>query len=201
MNPRVLPVLLLLLATINSQVFSAHAQGTAFTYQGRLNDTNGPANGTYELRFDLYDAASAGAQQGGFLTNSYVTAVSNGLFTVALDFGDQFPGANRWLEIAVRTNGNGSFFTLSPRQPLTPATYAITAGNVVSGGITSGTYGNAVTFNNANNSFSGSFNGNGANVTGVSAATLGGLSSSNFWKTASNTGTMPGANFVGTTDN
>ena len=37
-------------------VSAALAQGTAFTYQGRLNDGGNPANGSYDLRFALYDA-------------------------------------------------------------------------------------------------------------------------------------------------
>ncbi len=88
-----------------------------------------------------------------------------------------------------------------PRQQLTPTPYAIIAENVIVGGLTAGTYGNAVTFNNANNSFNGSFSGNGANVTNVNAVTLGGLRSSNFWNTAGNSGTAPGVNFLGTSDN
>jgi len=44
--------------------FSAFGQGTALTYQGRLNDGTNPANGSYDLRFGLYNAASGGAQQG-----------------------------------------------------------------------------------------------------------------------------------------
>src|ERR1022692_980858 len=181
-------------------ITSLHAQGTAFTYQGRLNDGATPASGTYDLRFIVYDNSAGGSQQGPLLTNS-ATAVSNGLFTATLDFGNQFPGANRWLEIGVRTNGGGSFFTLSPRQALTPAPYAITAGNVVSGGLTAGTYGNAVTFNNANNSFSGAFSGNGANVTNVNAAKLGGVPVAGFWQTGGNLGTFPGANILGSLDN
>ena len=107
-----------------------HAQlTTAFTYQGQLNDGGSPAIGLYDLRFGLYDAANAGGQQGNLVTNS-ATAVSNGLFTVTLDFGNQFPGADRWLEIGVRTNGGDAFTPLTPRQPLTPAPYAITAGAV-----------------------------------------------------------------------
>ena len=31
----------------------AFAQGTAFTYQGRLNDGGNPANGIYDLRFTV----------------------------------------------------------------------------------------------------------------------------------------------------
>jgi len=48
----------------------AFAQGTAFTYQGRLNNGDGLANGSYDLRFALFDAVSAGTQLGGTLTNS-----------------------------------------------------------------------------------------------------------------------------------
>ena len=188
---------LLLLATLNVQL-STFAQGTAFTYQGRLNDGVAPVTGLYDLRFAIYDAATVGAQQGNLLTNS-ATGVSNGLFTVTLDFGSQFPGADRWLEIAVRTNGPGSFFTLAPRQALTPAPYAITAGNVVSGGLATGTYGNAVTLSNAANQFSGAFTGNGANITNVNAASLGGLASSNFWQKGGNN-VAPGQ-FLGSTNN
>jgi len=45
-------------------VASAWSQpvGTAFTYQGRLVDGAGPANGTYDLQFTLFDAVTAGAQ-------------------------------------------------------------------------------------------------------------------------------------------
>ncbi len=101
-----------------------HAQGTVFTYQGRLNDGTQPASGNYDLRFKIYDAVSVGVQQGGALTNA-ATAVSNGIFTVTLDFGNQFPGADRWLEIGVRTNSGGAFTALLPRQPITPIPYAI----------------------------------------------------------------------------
>jgi len=110
---------------------TALAQGTAFTYQGRLNSGGNPANGSYDLTFALYDAASGGTQQGNTVTNSAL-AISNGLFTVLVDFGNQFPGANRWLEIGVRTNGPGSpgFVTLSPRQQVASAPYSITAATV-----------------------------------------------------------------------
>ena len=104
----------------------AFALGTAFTYQGRLNDGTNLATGSYDLRFAIYDADSGGAQQGNLITNP-ATALNNGLFTVTLDFGNQFPGADRWLEIGVRTNGEEGFTTLWPRQALTPAPYALFA--------------------------------------------------------------------------
>ena len=86
-----------------SFILSASAQTTAFTYQCRLTDGGSPASGIYDLRFTVYDALTGGAQQGVTLTNA-ATAVSNGLFTVTLDFTNQFPGAARWLEMGVRTN-------------------------------------------------------------------------------------------------
>jgi hypothetical protein len=177
---------------------AAFAQGTAFTYQGRLNSGGAPANGSYDLRFIVYDNSAGGSQQGPIITNA-ATAVSNGLFTVTLDFGNVFPGAARFMEIAVRTNGNGAFTTLSPRQPLTPAPYAITAGSVVTGGLSAGAYGNAVTFNNSANQFTGTFTGNGANLTNVNAATLGGQASANFWQLGGNT--VSGGQFFGSVNN
>ena len=158
---------LLLLSTLIYPPSTTLAQGTAFTYQGRLNDGATAASGIYDLRFAIYDAVSAGTQQGSTLTNSAV-AVSNGLFTVTLDFGNQFPGANRWLEIGVRTNGGGAFSTLAARRPITATPYAITAGNVPPGAGLSGTYSSAVSFNNSGNSFVG----NGAGLTTLNASEL-----------------------------
>ena len=65
---------------------SAFAQGTAFTYQGRLNDGANPATGLYDVRFSICDALANGNVVAGPLTNS-ATGISNGLFTVTLDFG------------------------------------------------------------------------------------------------------------------
>lgn len=102
--------------------------GTAFTYQGRLSDGGDPATGIYDLRFTIYDLATDGTAAGGPITNA-PTAISNGLFTVTLGFGSGvFDGSARWLEIAVRTNGSSFTHTiLTPRQPLTPAPYALFA--------------------------------------------------------------------------
>jgi len=127
---------LLLLSTLNSQL-STLAQGTAFTYQGRLNQNASPANGAYDLQFSLYDAASNGNAIGGPVTNA-ATSVTNGLFVAVLDFGPaMFAGADRWLEIGVRTNGSSDpFATLSPRQSITPTPYAIFSSS--SGSISNG---------------------------------------------------------------
>ncbi len=109
-------------------VEAATALGTSFTYQGRLTDAGSPANGTYDLRFILYDAETAGAAVGSTVTKEDV-AVTNGLFSVDLDFGaSAFNGDARWVEIAVRPgNSSGTHTVLSPRQPISPAPYALFA--------------------------------------------------------------------------
>jgi len=100
------------------------AQDPAFTYQGRLTDTNLAANGVYDFEFRLYDQSSA--QIGTTLTREDV-AVTHGVFTVTLDFGvAAFIGQPRSMEIAVRPGASsGSFSTLSPRQPITSSPYAV----------------------------------------------------------------------------
>jgi hypothetical protein len=105
------------------------AQGTAFTYQGQLSDGELPASGIYDLTFGLFTTSNGPGQIGGTLTSA-ATPVSNGLFTVTLDFGANYPGADRWLELAVRTNGAGGYTTLTPRQKITAAPYAVTAGTL-----------------------------------------------------------------------
>jgi photosystem II stability/assembly factor-like uncharacterized protein len=66
----------------------------------------------------------------GPLTNAPV-GVTNGLFTVTLDFGASvFNGSSRLLEIAVRSYGDTNAYTaLSPWQTLTSVPYAIQAIN------------------------------------------------------------------------
>ena len=178
----------------------ASGQGTAFTYQGYLHDGNLPANGTYDLTFSLFSAGSGGAPVAGPLTN-FATGVTNGLFTVSLDFGaGPFAAGAQWLQLAVRTNGATAFIPLEPRQELTPVPFAIIAGGLAGPLPPSqfgGAYGNAVTLNNSANSFSG----NGGGLTNVNASTLGGLGAGAFWNVSGNAGTTPGLNFLGTADN
>src|ERR1035437_6963960 len=120
-----IPALVCLLA---AKPTPALAQSTVFTYQGRLNSGANPANGNYDLTFSLFNATNGPGQVGSTYPTPNTT-VSNGVFTVTLDFGANFPGADRWLEIAVRTNGTVPFTTLAPRQPLTATPYAIQAAN------------------------------------------------------------------------
>jgi hypothetical protein len=210
----------------SSFCLSLHSQGTSFTYQGRLNDGVNPATGIYDLRFALFDLLNAGTQQGNLLTNA-ATGVTNGLFAVTLDFGNQFPGSDRWLEIGVRTNNGGAFIMLSPREKITPVPYSIYAGSAGNSASYSGpvalsqlpptvallnsnqVFIGAVSFNNPSNSFAGNGTGLG-NVrfslldgTGVESLRFGNLVFQNFLNATSGpvaAGDMNGdgrADFIG----
>ena len=104
------------------------AQSTAFTYQGRLTDNNQPANGIYDFEFKLFDAVTGGTQD-GTARQVLSVEVTNGVFTVLVDFGaGAFPGADRYLEIGVRPSGSLTFTTLTPRQQITVTPYALFSG-------------------------------------------------------------------------
>lgn len=103
---------------------NALAQSSSFNYQGRLNDTGAAANGTFQFQFRLYDAVSGGSQIGSTLNDVPVT-VSNGTFSVSLDFGVMaFSGGDRFLEVSLRKTANDPYTPLTPRQKINSAPYA-----------------------------------------------------------------------------
>ncbi len=141
-------------------------------------DGGQPANGNYDLRFTLLDAVTNGTVLSVPLTNAPVP-VSNGLFVVTLDFGaNVFNGSDRWLEIAVRTNGSlGNYSVLSPRQHIAAApyaAYATYAGSVA--GISSGGGGSATingsAFTSNGVALAGVVSGNGAGLYNITASNL-----------------------------
>jgi hypothetical protein len=117
-------------------VLSATPLGTAFTYQGHLNDNGQPANGSFDISFQLHADPLRIVPVGNPVIHTNVH-VANGLFSVELDFqteratkfGSPFDGDAHWLEIQVRPFKTASFVTLSPRQRLTPTPNAIYAAN------------------------------------------------------------------------
>jgi hypothetical protein len=117
------------------QAFGAPAPLTAgFTYQGRLLVSLAPPNAPHDFQFTLFDQSSGGIQIAGPITLDNVP-VSNGLFTVTLDFGAAaFQGDRRFLAIGVRDGAStGAFTLLTTRQEVTATPYAIhavTAANV-----------------------------------------------------------------------
>lgn len=129
---------LALAAGAGGSVTAQTAAGTAFTYQGQLTQSGSPVTGTCDFQFALYDAATAGSQVGSTLNQTL--GVDGGLFIALLDFGDGSwsGGEQRWIEISVRCPaGSGGYTTLTPRQEIAPAPYAIWAAHTPWTGITS----------------------------------------------------------------
>ena len=178
-------LVLLALSALNAPSTTVFAQGSAFSYQGRLNDHTNPANGIYDLRFTVYDSANTpGNLIAGPMTVA-ATRVANGLFSATLDFGTGvFTGRGRWLEVAVRTNGGGVFTVLAPRQPLLPSPYAVMANSAsnllgtlpavqLTGTLPVTALPSSALTNNARGvTLNGSFVGNGAGLTNLNAGSL-----------------------------
>jgi hypothetical protein len=195
--------------------------GTAFSYQGKLTVGTNAANGLFDLRFALYDAMSSPTNQiGPALTNAAIV-VSNGTFTVLLDFGSVFDGDARWLEIGVRTSGGTGgtdFTTLVPRQPLTPCPYALyvrnagtattaasastatVANSVAAGSVTSAGIASGQLVKSVNSLKDDVMLAAGANLTLTPSGQTLALASPTDWHVGGNVGTVPGTSFVGTTD-
>lgn len=100
--------------------------GNGFTYQGSLSDGAVAPTGPYDFRFTLFDAAVGGSSHG--VVTSDDVQVTNGVFSVVLDFGPTFFGDARWLQVEVRQGSSTGAYTVLPRQQLTPAPYAISLG-------------------------------------------------------------------------
>ncbi len=100
------------------------AQSTDFVYQGQMQNGAASANGVFDFEFALFGSALGGSQLGSTLTRNSVS-VTNGIFSVSLDFGSQFDGSARFLEIRVRQSGGGTFTALAPRQPVASSPYAV----------------------------------------------------------------------------
>jgi N-acetylneuraminic acid mutarotase len=116
--------LLAVMVLVFGMVSHLSAQNSAFTYQGQLTDKGAPANGLYDFTCGLYATNTGGVS---VTTNFSVVKVpvTNGLFTVMLDFDPAvFTGNPLYLELQVSPAGAGKFSPLLPRQLLTSAPYA-----------------------------------------------------------------------------
>jgi hypothetical protein len=113
---------------------SAFSQPTPFTYQGQLKQQGSPLTGLVDATFSLYDSNVAETPVAGPLVYDGLVLpavqVTNGLFSVELDFGvEVFQQGGEWLEIEVRAphdaNDLGAYTTLTPRQRITAAPFAL----------------------------------------------------------------------------
>jgi hypothetical protein len=167
------PALVLSLLGLSSL---AHAQVSAvpnsLNFQGRLANASGTPvpDGTYSVRFSLWDAVSAGTEKWNKTVAN--VAVKNGTFAVTLD---TFPAGtfngNLWLEVKIGTDA-----ALAPRTPLVSVPYAMKSDlalTVPDGTLTAAKF--------APNALSNAVN-------------------SLAWLLGGNTGTNPATQFLGTTD-
>lgn len=134
-------VFLLNALLLGSGIVQAAPLGTVISYQGRLDDSGSPANGTYSFRFRLLGDAT-GTTQIGPVVDMPSLSLAGGLLNAPLDFGSgAFNADARWLEISVKAGGPGvpgDYIKLNP-QPLPPAgssQFARVAGDVLNGTIT-----------------------------------------------------------------
>lgn len=184
-----------------SGVAIAQAQTSIFTYQGRLNDGAAAGTGTYQMQFALFPGASTGAQIGSTLTfdgtSNPAVQVTNGIFTVQLDFGSSpfTAGADRFLEISVKHPADPGYTTLAPRQQLTASPFSI---RTISAGAADSLSSNCVACVN-DAQISGV---DGSKVTGTvaNATTANSASTATNADNASNLNNLPAGDYVQTSD-
>jgi len=180
-------------------VLQAASPPQYINYQGVLRDANGRAlDGDYDMEFHFYDSALGGNR---LLTDLHTglepvgpVAVTGGLFNVHLGGGTIAPGdyaslgevfgerSEVWLEVEIR-QPPAPGEVLSPRVRVISAAYALNAhrldGQQASAFgqlAASQAWGGTNLFSNPANTFTG----NGAGLSDVSAALLGGLGSGQF---------------------
>ena len=102
-------------------------------FQGKLADDAGtPLNGSYNLYFRIYDAATGGTELWAEQHNNVL--VINGIYNVQLGSGDHldaavFSGDARYLQVEVYNSDSSSWEVLSPRLRITSVAFSIKAGD------------------------------------------------------------------------
>lgn len=130
---RALPALAALGVLAATHAAAADQVGSSFTFQGRLDTLGAPANGEFDLRFQLAWDTQGDASLGTIYRDDI--EVTDGLFTVELDFGSLlFNDFERFLLMSVRPGSvsnadrfEASYTSLLPWQSIRPTPYAIYA--------------------------------------------------------------------------
>jgi hypothetical protein len=110
---------------------------TTINYQGQLIDGFGDPvpDGSYDMQFYLFDAATGGNQLWNNPNGEQQTVnVNDGVYNVqlgAIEALDStiFEGGAVWLEIAIYNTNTTNWETLSPRQLITATAYSLKAGD------------------------------------------------------------------------
>lgn len=175
---------------------------TAITYQGQLQDGGGPFNGTVDMSFALHEDATDDLPVGLAISLNQVS-VSDGLFTVELDFGPGvFAAGERFLEIEVAGE------VLNPRQQITAsplATHALTVSGKILNDLDCGDDqipkridSSWSCGNDADTIYSA---GSGLELSSTSFSLDTDFADGLYWRQGGNAGTDPTIDFVGTSDN
>ena len=141
-QPAIITLVLIALLLFYLLPSTAHAQATAFLYQGReVNLAGQPINNPgANLKFNLYHRPAAPAITDvlfGTITTNGVPVV-NGLFSLELDFGTgAFDGGDCWLEVQDVTGAPANIITF-PKQHIVAVPYATMAGNL--GGVSANNF-------------------------------------------------------------
>ena len=178
--------------------------GAAFTYQGLLSNGGGPANGSYDFTFTLFNETVIGPTQVGLTQTVISGSVSPTAFSLRrFDFGPVFNGNDAWLSVGVRTNGAGGFTPLNPMQEITPTPYALYSPNA---GVASTASlpvplsalpGAVITNGESTVNIAGNFTGNGGSLTNLSenslvpTSTMFPVQTNNYFPQGINTFTVP----------
>ncbi len=96
---------------------------TKFTQQGKINRDGVPYTGVCDMRFTLWDAATAGNQLATYTPPTQVP-LTDGVFAVEIDFGAQFTGEARWVQPEAKCADDVAYTNL-PRVALNATPYAI----------------------------------------------------------------------------
>lgn len=117
-----------IVASMSAGALAQTQMGTAFTYQARLSDGGSLQTAPYDLRFKLFNNDGQADQTTGQIGPANTrddVPVSQGLFSVVLDFGAVFAGDKRWLQVEIRPgDSNGEYTVLLPRVEITGTPYA-----------------------------------------------------------------------------
>lgn len=129
-----LVLLLLVMACAPILPVSADVPGRV-NLQGLLTDDTGTpvADGSYAMRFHLYDAEIGGAQLWNAPNGEQQSVtLANGVYNVQLGSVEplnsvMFDGGAVWLEVAIYNSSTAIWETMSPRQRVTAVAYALKA--------------------------------------------------------------------------